>query len=678
MTRRSARVLLVLAMALPCGTAVPRADPLFVDVSASRNVVFQGTYGPTFPWLGTQSAMMQRNMGNGAAVGDYDGDGDLDVYLLGQLGHRNVLLRNDLAPGVKWFTDVTSAAGLEDLGMSRVAQFTDLNNDGRPDLILLNDDDGSGDYPPGRIFRNDGGGSFSDVTPGSGFTPVGLLRCGLAVADYDRDGLLDIYVTNWGFQPGDNRLYRNLGSFRFADVTIASGLGILDNQSFAAIFHDFDDDRYPDLLVAVDHRSDEFYVNEAGVFRRATLETGATHVGNDMGLAAADFDDDGDLDVYSTNITDPFGIFGTTQYNILYANRHAQSGTILFVDEAIARGVQDTYWGWGTEFTDVENDGDLDIVAVTGFDEYILAQAGSTSPIYRTPSVLFVNDGAGAFSLARPVGLESPDDSRALVAFDYDRDGDEDLLITNVDQPARLLENVSAPQGHWLAIDFVQAPGSNREGAGVVVYATLGARTLRRDRIAGGSYLAGRPPEMHVGLGGAAAVDALRVVWTDGTESTFTDVQADRSVRIVQGVPDADLDGLEDGLDNCPNAVNADQSDADLDGAGDACDCAASDPSVWSAPAPIRDLSAEGEGETRLAWTESPPAGSATRFDLLRAESPGFSVPTCILSASAELEARDASIPGGAWFYVVRAVNPCGRESGADSLGRPRILPDCP
>ena len=129
-------------------------------------------------------------------------------------------------------------------------------------------------------------------------------------------------------------------------------------------------------------------------------------------------------------------------------------------------------------------------------------------------------------------GLEPPDDSRALIAFDYDRDGDEDLLITNVAQPARLLENITAPQGHWLDVQLVQGPGANRNAIGASIYATLGSFTKRRDIICGDSYLAGTPPEAHFGLGPATILEELRIRWTDGTESTYENVPIDRLVRI--------------------------------------------------------------------------------------------------------------------------------------------------
>ena len=538
---RLAAILVVLLLGVPLQVIV--ADPAFVDVTVSSNLSFVGTYGGTF--TGTDSGnLVQRNMGNGAAVADYDGDGDLDVYLLGSLGHANVLYRNNLDQGFKTFTDVTATAGVGEMSFARVAHFADLDNDGDLDLLVISDNDGS---DPSRVYRNDGDGTFSDVTAGSNFAPDGFLRAGCALADYDLDGLLDIYVTVWtrnlgvgdqGSFPGQNRLYRNLGGFVFEDVTDSVGLGVLTRDSFTAIFTDFSGNGYPDIYVGIDHSSDEFYLNQGGTFVRVTESVGATHIGNDMGVACADFDDDDDLDLFVTNITDPSGRFGTTQFNVFYINNYLGPSSFSFTDEASFRGVKDAYWGWGTDFIDVENDGDLDLIAVNGFHEFIeLAVAGQvepTHPLLYTPTVLFVNDSTGNFSRFLAPGLEALDDSRGLVVFDYDRDGDRDLLITNVNRPVRLLENVSDPRGNWLDVAVIQKDGQNRDGIGVRIYAGFNGVTKRRDIISGVSYLVGTPAEVHFGLGDATSVDGLRIEWTDGQVTIMHNVAANQRLVIEQ------------------------------------------------------------------------------------------------------------------------------------------------
>ncbi len=656
----------LLILVLVSGLIGAHAAPIYVEVQSLVNVDFVGTYGSVFPAVSSQGPfheMMFLNQGNGAAVGDYDSDGDLDIYLLGQLNQPNVLLRNDLDLGSEWFTDVTATAGVGDLGLSRVAHFVDLNNDGHLDLLLINDDDGSNNYSPSRIFENNGDGTFFDRTSTANFRPTGYLRCGAAVADYDRDGLLDVYVTNWGFAgvggspdfPGVNRLYRNLGNFTFQDVTGAVGLGGLARDSFSAILHDFDGDHFPDLYVALDNSSDEFYWNQSGTFVNETSGVGLAHVGTDMGISCADFDDDGDLDLYVTNISDPDGAFGPSQGNPLHVNRADTVGSTQFVDEAVLRGAGDTAWGWGVEFVDWDNDGDLDIVAGNGFDEFVEFVAPGSS-ILGTPTVLLENDSTGNFTRVFTPDLNVSEDSRALIAFDYDRDGDEDLLITNMNQPARLLENRTATQGHWLDVTAVQSAGSNRNAVGAAIYATVGPKTMRRDFIVGDSFLAGTPSEVHFGLGVATTVDSLEVHWTDGNQTTYPNVYGDRLIQIVQGAADADLDGVPD-----------------LD------DCEATDGSAWDTPGAVDDLRLGGGAATELTWSVPDDAGSfAPTFDVVRSSSPEMSAAwICLADAVSNTTVSDGGLPpGGIYFYGVRVENGCGAAVGPASTTR--SWPSCP
>jgi len=563
----------LLLLSLVLHAAGARAEIRFEEVADQVGLDFaSGVAEQAFPQFTGGAATLQVIMGTGAAVADYDADGDLDVYLLGHLGQPNKLYENRLESGTLSFQDVTPPV-LAETGLSRVAHFVDLDRDGDLDLVLVNDHDDL--VPPvseARLFRNEGGTVWTDVTEGSGFAPVGYLRAGASIVDYDGDGRLDIYVTNWGasspgfptFYPGSNRLYRNLGGFVFQDVTESVGLGVLATNSYTAVFADFDDDSDPDLHVAVDFFSDVFYRNDGGVFTDVTTQVGATHTGNDMGVACADVDDDGDLDLYATNITDPLDAFGfPSQGNVYYENQLAQTGVLSFIDRAHALGIDDTYWGWGTELVDLENDGDLDLVAVNGFDEQTLALAPGSLPLYQTPSVLFENDGAGSFVRRAGTGIELPDDSRGLVAFDADRDGDVDLLVTNHAQPVRFFRNTGSGHGHWLTVRL--APDAAAISASVRV--RTGAQVQRRDVIAGRSYLAGTPAEVHFGLGATTLVDEVRVRWRDGSETVLTDVAADRVLDVVGAAPllDGDGDGL---IDADESAVGTDPDDADSDDDG--------------------------------------------------------------------------------------------------------------
>jgi hypothetical protein len=565
---RAAPILFALLSIMPF-TSSARIE--FKDVTADSGLSHFTAYGEVLmnelldlP-CPQEAISFQQNLGNGAGVGDYDGDGDLDVYFTGNQGTTNRLYRNNLEgsdglPGT--FTDVTRDAfqlgeGQEhDLGISRVANFVDLDNDGDLDLVVVNDDDiniGAEDptYAPSRIFRNEGvsesGVTFSDVTAGSGFRPHGYVHAGVAIADYDGDGLLDIYVTVWNgtgiprdggaIFPGSNQLYRNLGAFRFEDVTQSVGLGIVAESSFSAVFHDLDDDGDVDLYVAVDGEEELVFINDAGTYSDQRREVGISHTAADMGIAIADYDNDDDLDFYVTNISFTPNESGD-RVNPLWNNLRPELEHLAYEDVARDKEITDTYWGWGTEWADLDNDSDLDLLAVTGFDgqnEECLKNP-ELAYVYKTPSVLYEADN-GTFGRDEETAFSDErvhdeqilvDDSRTLIAFDYDRDGDEDLLVTNVDQPALLLENTSTHSNHYLHLRLEP----DYCAVGATVRASVGAVNLRRDVVLGDSYLAGTPTEVHFGLGGDEVVDQLEVEWADGRIDVFKDTPADQTLDI--------------------------------------------------------------------------------------------------------------------------------------------------
>jgi hypothetical protein len=652
----------ILALALMATPALGSTQ--FSEVAAARNLNYTTSYGTTFPELNLGASMMQRNMGNGAAVGDYDRDGDLDIYVVGQLGQLNRLFRSDLDSGSKSFTEVSAAAGVDSDGFSRMATFVDLDNDGWLDLVVLNDDNGLGVSPPSYVYRNRGDGTFEDMSLNSGLARTGLIRGGMSFADYDADGLLDIYISNWCREtgsgspqlPGSNLLLKNVGGFQFQDVSFDTHLNYVQRDSFTAIFHDFDGDSRPDIYVAIDHTSDLFYRNlDIGLFVDDTTGTNLVHTGNDMGATAADFDDDGDLDIYATNITDPDYLFGSTQYNALHVNQMNSSGTLEFIDEAASRNVEDTFWGWGVQFSDIENDGDLDLIAATGFDEFVYFAGLPDSPLLDSPMVLFENNGSGSFSNNTSSGLGGGDDSRALIAFDYDRDGDQDLLMTNIQEPVRLFENVGTQAGNWLSVSLVQSPGMNRDGIGATVFYTIGSKTRRRDIIVNDSYLSGKPAELHLGLGSATSVDELRVVWTDGNESFYNSISANQTLRLSYAANDSDLDGV-----------------------GDATDCLPSNGEAWIEPDAVAALQLKKNGsDTELTWELPASSGGMNLvYDVLRGSDPRTGDASCWLTGITDRTAADTNAPSPLLYYLVRSRNDCGGSLGAASTTRPS--PTCP
>jgi hypothetical protein len=530
----------VAAPAASAADAAPATDPLCVDVAQDVGIDFRGAYGTTVIRT-PMGAMMQRNMGNGAAVGDYDRDGDLDVYVLGQRGHLDRLYRNELVPeGTALFTDVTEAAGVGEPGLSRVAHFADLDGDGWLDLLLVNDTDPDGRLEPSRLFRNAGDGTFADVTEGSGFAPVGYIVGGASLADPDRDGDLDIFLTYWtqelggdparrivrGIYPAENTFFRNDGGFRFTDLSRDSGLGGVRRDAFGSVFADFDGDDDLDVFVAIDHREDIYYENTGPLsWVDRTWDVGATHLGNDMGVAVTDLGSDGALDLYATNITDPMDEIGTGAGNVLLTVEQLPDGGFRFVDRATDLGVADTAWGWGTAFLDIDLDADLDLYAVQGMDEFV---AQTSVPLRDASARLFLGEGA-TFTTASQTGCEIPGDQRTVIPFDYDRDGDQDLLVTQVAFHTRLLENRTPARGS-VTVDLTAAgavaPGSR-------VSARVGDRMVTQVVLAGGSYLAGPPLETVFGLDGALAADEIVVDWSDGRSTRLTDVASGSLVHPV-------------------------------------------------------------------------------------------------------------------------------------------------
>lgn len=497
------------------------------EIASDVGLQFDNPYGPVTA-TDDLGIMMQRNMGNGAAVGDYDGDGDLDVYLLSNAGHPAALFRNRLEQGSLAFEDATEEAGVADEGLGRVAHFADLDGDDDLDLLVLNDRDPDGVLPPSRLFRNDGDGNFTDVGSASGLQPVGYLIGGAALADYDLDGDLDVFVTMWtreiggtpigaplaGRWPGNNALYENRGEMTFVDVTSEVGLDPLRLDSFTSVFHDFDGDDDLDLYVAVDHREDRFYEQTAVGFVDASSPALVNHVGNDMGIAAGDISGDGLIDLFVTNINDRQQLFGVDPPGNTLLVSEMVDGQVRFRDQARTRGVDDVGWGWGAVFTDADLDGDLDLYAVQGFDEFV----GAEFELYDRESVLFENDGTGTFSARADGSCAVPGDQRALVAFDADRDHDPDYLITQVDRPTLLLENQASGRGLTVVLNAAPA-------AGAVVEARVGPETVTQLVMAGGSYLTGAPAEAYIGLGDETAA-AVTVRWADGHTTDLGIVKA--------------------------------------------------------------------------------------------------------------------------------------------------------
>ena len=363
---------------------------------------------------------------------------------------------------------------------------------------------------------------------------------GAAFGDYDRDGDLDLFVTAYA-EPQGNRLYRNLGREppRFADATatIAADLAI---WAFAPAFVDMDGDRYPELLIAADFGTSRYLRNGGagshdapGAFVDATEAAGTDHAANGMGSAIGDLDNDGLLDWYLTSVYADGGSVSKDNGNMLYVNQ----GEHRFRELSEAAGVNNGGWGWGAVAVDLDHDGLLDLVTTNGWEkpnpEGILEWISE-------PSHVFLNRGGLGFHHATfEVGLVHRKPGRGLLHFDYDNDGDQDLLFVNQQGPVSLYRNdLSGPGRNWLRVfaDTRGAPHLAPDGFGTRVALQAGGRWQYRV-IHGGSTFSGVPElSAHFGLGGAATVDLLRVTWADGRVTERHDLAPNQTL-VVQPDP---------------------------------------------------------------------------------------------------------------------------------------------
>ena len=445
------------------------------------------TVDPAFPPVTGEHA-------TGVAWGDYDSDGDQDLYLVTN-GTPHHLFRND---GSATFTDVTVGL-LGNAGNGFGAAWADYDNDGDLDLYLSNST-GQANL----LFRNDGGGNFSDATSGPlGDTGNGT---GLAWGDFDNDGLVDLFFGN---SAGSNRLLWNLGLAGFVDAT-ATPLDAPGNN-VGASWADFDNDGDLDLYVTQMVGSNHLFRNDGhGAFVDVTSGPLA---GNGNGFAAAwgDFDNDGDLDVYLVN---------HGQNQLLRNDGATGGGGWTFVDVTSASGsLGDPRQGYGAAWGDYDNDGNLDL--------YISNNG---------PNRLFRNAGNGTFTDATTEPLQNLGvASRAVAWADIDSDGGLDLYVASWDGPSVLFRNQLTTGSHWLEVDLA-GTCSNRAGIGARVTVVAAGRTQIRE-IGGGSGYSQCSLTAHFGLEAAGVVDLLQVRWPSGILQTQTAVLADTRIKLVEPLP---------------------------------------------------------------------------------------------------------------------------------------------
>jgi len=502
----------------------------FVNVTVESGIDF--THGYLNP---TENSMPEAFAG-GAAAGDYDNDGDIDLYIVrGDLA-PNLLYQND---GSGNFTDLAASAGIAETkpggGVYRHSgpTFADMDGDGYLDLFL-----GSLNGDPVMVYKNNGDGTFTDVTAASGLAQINKENTiSAAFGDYDLDGRIDLALSHWGSsidaaKPGDTQtLWRNVstgtGNISFTSTSNTSGIsssfatrhpatGVLaggHDYSFAPSFARMDGDLYPDLLSVADFRNSQIFLNNGNsTFTDATDE--AIMIDDSgMGSALGDYDNDGDLDWFVTSI------LGSNQPtgNRLYQN----SGIGSFTDISFDQEIHDGGWAWAACFADFNLDGLLDIYHVNGWRDDNFNNFSST------PNRLFINNGVTFDEQASDYGLEDSRQGRGLVCADFDNDGDTDVFITHSGgiNSGSLYRNDNTDDRLSLKITL-EGRSPNTEASGARIYASIGSTTQMREIIIGSNFTSQNPSSQIIGLGDASSVDTLRIEWPDGIEQTSTDVAA--------------------------------------------------------------------------------------------------------------------------------------------------------
>jgi len=523
-------------------------DARFTNVAQSAGLRSPVIYGAS-----GQADYILEVMGCGAAFLDYDNDGWLDIVLL--TGRRlqvtpegaSIRLYHNNRDGT--FADVTAKSGLGRSVWATGITVGDYDNDGNDDLFITC-------WGQNLLFHNNGDGTFSDVTEKAGLLhPGDRFGAGCTWIDYDRDGRLDLFVSHYavfdrekiparGKDPACNyfgvptlcgpggleqepcRLYRNNGDGTFSDVSAKSGIGaVKPGYAMTAIATDLDGDGWPDIYVACDSTpSLLFRNNHDGTFTEEGLERGVSlsEDGKEqagMGLGIGDAHGEGHLDILKTHFR------GDT--NVLYRNNG--KGSFRDVTLRSGLGVETRFVGWGAAIADLDNDGLADLFLTTGM------VYPEVEP-WKTPSLIFRNLGAGKFeellSEAGP-GIAEAHSSRGAAFGDFDNDGDIDILLVNLNEPPSLLRNDCKGVGHWLKVLLVGTT-SNRSAIGAQVVAAFGERKQAQAVLAQSSYLSVNDRRLHFGLGPATSA-RLEILWPNGNRESIENVAADQLVLIKEG-----------------------------------------------------------------------------------------------------------------------------------------------
>lgn len=521
------------------GQFVDRAD------SAGVNLNF-----PTSPSGHSEPGIDPYSVGGGAAAADLDGDGWIDL-LVARTGQASLVFMNNRNGTFREEADARGLASLSDVGGFGIA---DLDNDGDPDVVMA---PVSG--PRYHLYLNDGSGRFREaaVERGADVPVTEFPHRGQSVSfvDYDRDGFLDVYISEWNVLSGEENarhsvLLRNRGRTapgHFENRTAAAGLtqpaisSLIAN--YATGWADYDGDGWPDLFLVGDFDTSQMWWNNGdGTFTNGTDASGVRGRYDGMGLAVFDYDADGKLDVFvsaidltnESSITER-GFISDNRLFRYFANRQ-------FVEMAVPAGLKESGWGWGAGYLDANLDGRPDLVVTNGY----VAPTPQFARARNDPTKFFLNTG-GAFSDATTsYGIVDNGLGRSVVVLDYDNDGRPDFFVTQTEGRRYLYRNeTSAGLGRWISLRFVGTQ-SNRDGIGAEVTVTAGGRSQTAVYNPSNAYIGQREPRLHFGLGAVSSVERIRIQWPSGTVQELTGVSADQVLTVT-----------EPGAPNVPNAPPA-------------------------------------------------------------------------------------------------------------------------
>ena len=497
---------------------------------------------------------LPETVGAGCAFLDYDNDGWMDIYFVNSGPSdffsppkplKNALYHNN-HDGT--FTDVTDKAGVAGGKFGMGVSAADYDGDGNIDLYITN-------YGSNILYRNNGDGTFTDVTDKAGVNAPGWSTCATWF-DYDNDAKLDLFVSSFVFydksqnplctdatlqrryycvprlfKPQPSRLFHNNGDGTFRDVSRESGIAGSPGKSFGAVATDVNNDGLMDLFVANDTMPNFLFLNKgSGKFEEIGLSAGVAYgeagrPRSGMGVDAADYDGDGWQDLFVANIDQEFFSLYHNEKELIFTD---QPGEIAPSTQLLS--------GWGLKFFDYDNDGDPDLFLVNGHpDDMIESRVPRVK--HKEPLLMFENTGRAFKDVSAKSGVvfSKMFSGRGMALGDFDNDGDADVLTSNNGEPPLLLRNQGGNRNNWIGLQLV-ATKSNPAATGAVI--TWQAGTLKRTRLktSGGSYLSSHDPREILGIGSATKIDSIEIRWPSGKVDKLTNPPLNVYVRVVEGV----------------------------------------------------------------------------------------------------------------------------------------------